>query len=146
VSRYRYPRLSDPTLDVLLLVVATALAVIGAAFAPPFWRCLLVVLVVVFVAGTALQIKRRYAKQAMSPMAESRRERSERYALITAHFNVKLYTVSCKYCDWSTTDYAHRLVTAPKHLRDKHPEHDTRIPAWLRRRGTAWLGRLVTVS
>ncbi|MGH2971034.1 MAG: hypothetical protein ACRDLE_02635 [Gaiellaceae bacterium] len=66
--------------------------------------------------------------------------------LLREHFAVtpETYTVACNYCDWKTTDYARRLVDAPRHLHDVHPKHDPRIHPWLRRRLTTWIGRRVT--
>jgi hypothetical protein len=145
VTRYRYPRLSDPTLDALLLGVATLTAIISAALAPPPWRYLLIVLALACAAGTAVQLRRRY-----SPTQGWRTaryvEQTTREAILRDHFAVtpEEYRVACNYCDWSTQDYAYRLVHAPKHLHDEHPQHDPRIPSWLRQRWTAWLGRLVT--
>lgn len=115
-------------------------------FTPSPWRYLLLVLVLAVVGVMVLQIARRY--RPIPSFIGRDRQAVARDGLIRQDFTVRpeQYTVSCNYCDWETTDYAHRLVEAPRHLHDEHPSRDPRIPSLLRRRWSAWFGRLVTLS
>jgi hypothetical protein len=66
-------------------------------------------------------------------------------ALVRAHFEEVPGTsiIACRHCVWSTDDFADRLRLAPDHLRGAHPEHDPRVPRFLKPRATRWLGRLL---
>jgi hypothetical protein len=146
-AHYRYPHVSDRRLDFVVLTATAAVAVVSVVFVPSPWRYPVIALVFVLVGGMALQIRRRY-RLAPSFFVRDHAEATARNALIQQHFTVtpEMYTVACNYCNWKTTDYAHRLVEAPRHLHDEHPSRDPRIPLWLRKRWTAWLGRVVTLG
>jgi hypothetical protein len=130
-----------------VLAAAAFVAVFSEVFVSSPWRYPLIVLALVPIAGTAVQIRRRY-RPAPSFIVRDHAEATARDALVQQHFTVtpEMYKVACNYCDWETDDYAQRLVAAPRHLHDEHPSRDPRIPSLLRRRWTAWLGRLVTIG
>jgi hypothetical protein len=146
-THYRYPRLSDRQLDAGVTAGTAAVGALSAVFTPSPSRYLLLVLVLAVVGVMVLQIARRYRRMP-SFIGRDHQEAVTRDRLIQQHFTVRpeQYKVSCNYCDWATTDYAHRLVDAPRHLHDEHPSRDPRIPSLLRRRWSVWLGRLVTLG
>jgi hypothetical protein len=144
-ANYRYPRVSDRKLDFVSLGATAAVAVLSLVFVPSPWRYPLIALELIVLAVRGIKVRRHY-RPAPSFFATNHQEAMAREALIKQHFTVltDAYMVACTYCDWKTTDYAHRLLEAPRHLHDEHPSRDPRIPSWLRHEWTAWLGRLVT--
>jgi hypothetical protein len=143
--------MSDLRLDVVVLLSLAVGAIIGSLLAPPRWQYALVPLATVSAIGSGLQLWRRYTPTDTSMSAvmfSTRHEGLIRDELIRTHFAVQpeIYTVSCNYCPWSTTQYDRRLVLAPQHLHDAHPRHDPRIPRWLRSPVTAWVGRRITYA
>jgi hypothetical protein len=123
-SHYRYPRVSDRKLDVVSFGATAAVAVLSLVFVPSPWRYPLIVLELIVLAVMGIQIRRRY-RAVPSFFYTNHQEARAREALIKQHFTTfpQTYTVACNYCDWKTTDYAHRLLRARATHAAQRPPH-----------------------
>lgn len=142
----------------LVILLSCASALISALFLAAPWSVVVIVLSVsaALLAATDLKARDRLIVEhnvlmSQTPegelgiLASGHAAETALDALVREHFTEAPDTtiVSCRYCDWRTDDFADRLLLAPAHLHQAHPERDPRVPRLLRSRPTRWLGRLL---
>jgi hypothetical protein len=142
----------------LMIGLSLASALISALLLPAPWNLAVIALNVVIAVLAFVDLKPRDRLDAehdylmsQSPEGEfgivvsGHAAETELDALVLAHFAEVPGTsiIACRYCDWSTDDFADRLRLAPAHLHEAHPGYDPRVPPSLRLRATKWLGRLL---